>query len=154
MDRKTLKEYRFLILERADLERRMEILKKQIKKMEDIGVVSDTVSGGDGGIQHFKITGFPTTKYSQKRTLLMSQLLRYEEDGKRIDELCKDVQKFVCSIPDARDRMVFRYYYFDGMRQEDISRKLGLERSAISKIIEKYLGKDKVSHNSQKSVVL
>lgn len=145
MDKKTLKEYRFLILEKRDLEKRIKNLRKQIKDIEDTGVVSDTVSGGEGGIQHFKISGFPMTKYAQKRSLLMSQVLQYEEDEKKIDSLCKEVQTFIRNIPDARDRMAFRQYFIDGIRQEDIADSLGIEQSTVSKIFEKYFKNAKVS---------
>ena len=60
---------------------RRDKLIREIEKMEKEQMsVIDSVTGGDGGIQHYKIEGYPYPEYSRKRTLLIareSQLQKY-----------------------------------------------------------------------------
>jgi hypothetical protein len=48
------------------LEEQIERLEKQIHDIENEGTVKDKVKGGLGGIQQFKIEGFPTKEYNDK----------------------------------------------------------------------------------------
>ena len=61
---------------------RRDRLIREIEKMEKEQMsVIDSVTGGDGGIQHYKIEGYPYPEYSRKRTLLIAregQLQKYE----------------------------------------------------------------------------
>lgn len=135
--KKLLKEYRDLQIEQADLKKRIEMLDKQLQKIIDEGVVVDKVKGGDGGIQTFKIEGFPDAEYSRKRTRLLARKLRYERNLARIDEICDAVQDFIDSIEDSFDRTLFRYYYEDGFSQEEIAEKMYCTQSMISKKLSK-----------------
>lgn len=136
-----LKQYRYILKENTDLERRIENIKKQLEKLETEGNVVDKVSGGEGGKQHFRIEGFPVAEYSTKKTRLLSQMLRYEHNLKFIEESEKEVCEFINGIPDSRARMIFRFYYEDGMSQQSIALKLHIDQSLVSKEVDKYLCK-------------
>lgn len=136
-----LKQYRYILKEIPDLENRINRTKDQLKKLESEGNVVDKVSGGEGGLQHFRIEGFPVAEYSAKKTRLLSQMLRYEKNMKIISEIEKEVGEYIDSIPDGLTRMVFRYYFEDGMSQQQIAVNLNLDQSTVSKEISKQLDK-------------
>lgn len=134
-----LKQYRYLLKEIPDLERRIKIIQNQLQKLESEGVVVDKVSGGQGGREHFKIEGFPIAKYSKKKTRLLFQMMRYEQIVSELSEIESDVCHFIDSIPDARSRMIFRFYYEDGMSQQSIAMKMNMDQCTVSRELEKYV---------------
>ena len=42
---------------------------ERLEKIEKEGAVSDVVSGGMGGIQHFTVTGFPIPEHAKDETI-------------------------------------------------------------------------------------
>ena len=70
ISKEILTQYSDLQEEVKEVRNRIESTEKQIAKIEEEGNVIDTVSGGTGGIQHFKIDGFPYPEYSRKKSLL------------------------------------------------------------------------------------
>lgn len=138
MSKSILKQYRYLTKELEDLKLRIERTTKQLKRLENEGTVLDTVSGGIGGIQHFKIEGFPVAEYSKKKTRLLLQLAQYENDESEIADITKGVQDFIHNIPDSRDRMVYRFFYVDGLNQQTIAKKLHIDQSVVSRTLDKY----------------
>lgn len=136
-----LKQYRYMLKEIQDLENRINRTREQLQKLESEGNVVDKVSGGEGGLQHFRIEGFPVAEYSAKKTRLLAQMLRYEKNMKIISDLEKEVGDFIDNIPDGLTRMVFRYYYEDGMSQQQIGMELNMDQATASRIIERELDK-------------
>ncbi|WOO34723.1 hypothetical protein R2R35_13025 [Anaerocolumna sp. AGMB13020] len=65
-------QYAELREEVKDTRRKIESLENQIKKMEE-GAVIDCVKGGAGGIQNYKVTGFPYPKYSRAKSLFYAR---------------------------------------------------------------------------------
>jgi len=57
----------------------------------------------------------------------------------------KEVEDFIDSMPDGIDKEIFEMLYLDGMTQREIGECIGLERSAISKRVDRYL---ELSHDS------
>jgi len=137
---KMLKEYRIIAMEIPDLEKRIEKTKEQLRKIENQGSVSDTVSGGMGGIQHFSITGFPTRDYTKVKNRLLSQQMSYQKSVDEFNAIVDEVNDYIENIEDACTRMIFRYYYLDGLSQEMISEKIHLDQSVISRKINTELG--------------
>lgn len=136
-----LKEYRYIKKEQVDIERRIRQLDRKLDELSAAGVVIDSVSGGYGGTQHFKIEGFPDGAYSKIKNRLLLQKSRHEKNISRIDEIEEEVCNFIDNIPDSRARMIFRYYYEDGMSQQYIAMKLHIDRTLVSKEIEKWICK-------------
>ena len=141
INKSVLKQYRYMLKEIQDLENRINRTRDQLQKLENEGNVVDKVSGGEGGLQHFRIEGFPVAEYSAKKTRLLAQMLRYEKNMKIISDLEKEVGDFIDNIPDGLTRMVFRYYYEDGMSQHQIGMELNMDQATASRIIERELDK-------------
>lgn len=124
----------------------IEKMKIDIKKTEDSianlvreGVVEDKVYGGLGGIQGFKIEGFPLAIYEKRRNLLQKKVDRLSAKENELLELVENMETLVDSIPVSRDRVIFRALYFDGKTQQQIADELHIDRSLVSKTISKYL---------------
>lgn len=138
MEKSILKQYRYLTKELDDLRGRIDRTTKQLEKIEKNGTVFDSVTGGFGGTQHFKIEGFPVAEYSKKKTRLLLQLAQYENDEAEISEMEKAVHEFIHGISNSRDRMVYRYFYIDGLNQQTIAKKLHIDQSVVSRTLDKY----------------
>lgn len=90
------------------------------------------------------VAGFDQERYER----LQNRDIRRKE---RLEEECKAVEDFVAGIQDSVTRRIFQMYYLDGLnpvKQENVAKKMHMERSNVSKKIDKYL---QVSHNSHES---
>lgn len=112
---------------------------------------SDTMIGNDVVFDYSKgypmpqsVVGFDQDKYER----LQDHDLKRKE---RLEKECEEVEQFVEAIQDSMTRRIFRIYYIDGrvpVNQEEVSRKVHLERSTISKKIDNYLKDSHKSHDS------
>ena len=67
-----LKQYNDLVKEKQEIQAAIDKIQRELDKMEAEGYTEkDSVTGGNGGKQHFVVEGFPYPAYSQKRTLLL-----------------------------------------------------------------------------------
>ena len=110
---------------------------------------SDTMIGNDVIFDYSKgypmpqcVVGFDQEKYErlQDRDLKRKKALEQE---------CKEVEQFVDAILDSLAHRIFRKLFIDGRKpvtQEQVAKSVHLERSSISKIVDRHL---KDSHNSQ-----
>lgn len=133
-----LKQYRYLEKELKDLEQRIARTRSQLTDIENMGTTKDSVTGGDGGIQHFVIEGVPMRDYTKKRTRLILQLNQYENDEAELAELTRDVLQYIGSIDNARDRLICKYYYLDGKSQQQIAFLMHYDQTRIGQILRKY----------------
>lgn len=112
---------------------------------------SDTMIGNDVVFDYSKgypmpqsVVGFDQEKYER----LQDRDLKRKE---RLEKECEEVEQFVEAIQDSMTRRIFRIYYIDGrvpVNQEEVSKKVHLERSTISKKIDNYLKDSHKSHDS------
>lgn len=135
-----------LIIQYRSLLEEIKKIKIDIKKTEDSiakliqeGVVEDKVYGGLGGIQGFKIEGFPVAIYEKRRNLLRRKVDRLSTKENDLLELVESIETMIDNIPVSRDRVIFRSLYFDGKTQQQIADELHIDRSLVSKTISKYL---------------
>ncbi len=78
---------------------------------------------------------------------------RKEKYEKKIQELkadCEEAERFVEGIEDSLTRRIFRMYFLEGARQEDIAAAVHIHRSRISRKISDFLKK---AHKAQKEMV-
>lgn len=115
MDKSVLIQYADMKEEVKDLRKRIVKLEKEIKKIEDEGVVTDVVRGGMGGIEHFKVTGFPVPEHGRKKSLLKRRKALLEQKEEELMELMTKTEEYIDTIPQSDLRMMFRFYYIDGM---------------------------------------
>ena len=120
-----LAQYVDLMQEVKEVEHRIMETEKRLKRLEEEGEVTDTVKGGEGGIQHYTITGFPSRDYSRTKTLLNTRKATLHSLKSEIEQSINEVQEFINEIEDSRDRRIVTMRVIDGLFWRRISIKLG-----------------------------
>ena len=142
MDKETLNQYRALIREIPKLKKDIE---KLYERLEKVPVVSGKVTKSSDSFPY--IQEYVTVKMSEpKLATEIKQQIRYKE--LRLDKTERqktEIESFIAGIKDSVDRQIFEMRFLEGRNQYDIGAAVGLERSSISKRIDKYI---KLSHNS------
>ena len=120
-----LAQYVDLVQEAEEVKRRIEDAEKTMRRLQEEGEVTDTVKGGEGGIQHFTITGFPSRDYSRMRTLLLTRQATLISLKSEIEQSINDVLEFINSIEDSHDRRIVTLRVIDGMSWKQVARQMG-----------------------------
>lgn len=113
MDKKILIEYCDIKVEIKELRRLITQIENRLLKIEREGVVSDVVSGGMGGIEHFTVTGFPTPEYAKVTKLLKKRREKLKLKEEELLELTNQAEEFIESIEKSELRTMFRLYYIE-----------------------------------------
>lgn len=137
MTEKELKQYKDIKAEIADINSR-------ISDMKHGEVVQFcTVKGSDKYFPYtpkvFYVAGIDPADAKQREKKII-ELLRQREVQR--DELVKkqiEIEQFIVGIRDSRTRMIFRMHFIDGMTQIEISDKLYVDQSGVSRKIQNYL---------------
>lgn len=135
-----------ILIQYTDLQQEIKRMREDIQKTEDDiaklleeGTVCDKVKGGLGGIQGFKIEGFPVPAFERRKKILRKKMDRLIDKENELLELTESIEIFIDNIPVSRDRRIFHAIYFEDKTQQQIARELHIDRSLVSKIISKYL---------------
>lgn len=119
-------------------------LKEKLKHLGE----GDSMLKSDVVMDYRKGYPQPSTIVGYDYDLECKRRRRYQEKIAELEAEQDNIEEFVFGIPDGRTRRMFQLYFLEGLTQEQVGRKLNIERSGVSKKIDLYL---KVSHKSQKS---
>ena len=125
ISKEILIQYSDLQEEVKEVRERIEKTEKQIAKIEDDGNVVDSVRGGDGGIQHFKIEGFPYPEYSRKKTLLYARKATLASLEMELMETLNKVEEFIASVDDSRMRRIITLRFIDNLSWNKVADRIG-----------------------------
>ena len=125
VSKEILIQYSDLQQECKEVREKIEKLERQIAKIEADGAVIDKVRGGDGGLQSFKIEGFPYPEYSRKKTLLYARKATLSELEMELLETLNEVEEFIASISDSHIRRIINLRVIDGLSWSEVARKIG-----------------------------
>ena len=125
VSKEILIQYSDLQQECKEVREKIEKLERQIAKIEADGAVVDKVRGGLGGLQSFKIEGFPYPEYSRKKTLLYARKATLSELEIELLETLNEVEEFIASISDSRIRRIVNLRVIDGLSWNEVARKIG-----------------------------
>ena len=125
ISKEILIQYSDLQQECKEVREKIEKLERQIEKIESDGAVVDKVRGGDGGLQSFKIEGFPYPEYSRKKTLLYARKATLSELEMELLETLNDVEIFITSIKDSHIRRIVNLRVVDGLSWNEVARRIG-----------------------------
>lgn len=123
--KQVLIQYTDLQKECKELRRRIENLEQQIAQIESDGTVVDKVMGGNGGLQPFKIEGFPYPEYSRKKTLLYARKATLSELELELLETVNSVEEFIKSIQDSHMRRIITLRVIDGLSWNKVADRMG-----------------------------
>lgn len=125
ISKEVLIQYADLQQECKEVREKIEKLEKQIEKMESDGNVVDKVRGGEGGLQSFKIEGFPYPEYSRKKTLLNIRKAVLCELEIELLETLNQVEEFIASIKDSHIRRIINLRVIDGLPWNKVADRIG-----------------------------
>lgn len=125
ISKEILIQYSDLQEEVKEVRERIERTERQIAKIEEDGNVIDTVSGGCGGIQHFKIEGFSYPEYSRKKTLLYARKATLASLELELMEMLNQVEEFIASVDDSRMRRIITLRFIDNLSWNKVADRIG-----------------------------
>lgn len=125
VSKEILIQYSDLQEEVKEVRERIEKTEKQIAKIEEEENVTDTVSGGSGGIQHFKIEGFPYPEYNRKKTLLYARKATLASLELELLEALNQVEEFIASVDDSRIRRIITLRFIDNLSWNKVADRIG-----------------------------
>lgn len=144
MDKQTLKQYKAL-------KREINLIDKKLNKLYDRQQnIPEVIGKVTGSSKEFPYTEIRTTvRMAEPKESDQIKFLIWKRQQRRAEaeSKLKEIESFISCIPDSDTRQIFELIYIDGMKQREVSEKIGLERSGISKKIDGYL---RLSHISQK----
>ena len=125
VSKEILIQYSDLQQECKEVREKIEKLERQIAKIEEDGAVIDKVRGGGGGLQSFKIEGFPYPEYSRKKTLLYARKATLSELEMELLETLNQVEEFIISIKDSHIRRIVNLRVVDGLSWNKVADRIG-----------------------------
>lgn len=123
--KKILDEYIDLQKEIEETRDKIKRVESQIKKLEKQGAVLDTVSGGDGGIQHYKIEGFPYPEYTRKKTLLYARQATLTDLELKLMETINNIEIFISQIEDSFMRRIINLRFIEKLSWGEVANRMG-----------------------------
>lgn len=127
-----LSQYADLVREIEEVEQRIKKTERDLQRIMDEGEVTDMVKGGEGGIQHFTITGFPQRDYAKTKTLLSTRRSILHALHSEIEQSINDVQIFINNLDNSHDRRIVTMRVIDKMSWRQIAQNIGGGNTADS----------------------
>lgn len=112
--------------EAKDLRKRIEKGERAIAKIEEEGMVSDSVKGTrrDGTIGHIKIAGFPFPEYSKVKNMMKRRIQKLKIVEEELLEALNAVDDYINSMPKSELRIMFRLYYIDDLTWPKVAMRM------------------------------
>ena len=106
-----------------DLRERIDRDKRRLERLEEEGVVSDTVRGTrkDGTIGPIKITGFPLPEYEETKAMMKKRIAKLGILEDELQEAVSAVDDYIAAIPKSDLRQMFRLYYLDDLTWSQVA---------------------------------
>ena len=127
-----LSQYADLVREIEEVEQRIKKTERDLQRLIDEGEVTDMVKGGEGGIQHYTITGFPQRDYARMRSLLSTRKSILHSLRSEIEQSINDVQVFINDLDNSHDRRIVTMRVIDKMSWRQIAQNIGGGNTADS----------------------
>lgn len=125
LTKEMLSDYVDLTCEIDEVREKIARCEREIDKINELGTVVDSVSGGFGGKQHFKIEGLPLPELMalKKRLVkLKNRLSRKEYD---LLDMTIEIEHRIMDIDDVKIRRVIELKYIKGKTWNEVAIALG-----------------------------
>lgn len=148
MDRTILEQYADMMAEIDDLQESVNRLERKLDKIQDDGVVKDIVKGGEGGIQHFMLEGFPLPEFERTRKSWIKRKDILERRKADLEEKTNDIEEFISTIDDSLMRRIVEYRIVQQMTWKKVALHIGggNTEESIKKIYQRYLQRHNLYH--------
>lgn len=143
ISKEILIQYSDLQQECKEVREKIEKLERQIEKIESDGNVIDKVRGGEGGLQSFKIEGFPYPEYSRKKALLYARKATLSELEMELLETLNEVEEFIASISDSHIRRIVNLRVVDNLSWNKVADRIGggNTEGSVKMAFQRFMGK-------------
>lgn len=124
--KKDLERYRAIPAEIQAIETRIKANRAKLAELcWKNETVVDTVTGGEGGIQHFTIEGFPSGEYDiySENIKVLNEKLR-QRKRQEID-LQTEIEEFIAGIDDPVIRAIVDFHYVQGYTWQETAMMTG-----------------------------
>lgn len=125
ISKEILMQYADLQQECIEVREKIEKLEKEIDKIESAGSVIDKVRGGEGGLQSYKIEGFPYPEYSRKKTLLFARKAILSELEMELLETLNEVEEFMHGLEDSHIRRIINLRVIEQLSWNKVADRMG-----------------------------
>lgn len=115
MEEKLLKQYRHLVMEIKDIDKRI-IAHNRAEVQRDI------VRGGYGGTQRFDVEGSSETL---EKSRIQMEILKKKQKRAELEVHTAAVEEFIAAVDDSRMRQILRLRYIDGMSWNETAKNIG-----------------------------
>lgn len=106
-------------------------LEDKIRTIEEGETVKDSVRGGDGGIQTFRIEGFPSKEYREKKNKLLLTKINLEnanaiieDEQHKLSEKINEIEMYISTIDDNKIKRIISMR-MEGKNWNQIADKVG-----------------------------
>lgn len=130
-----LAQYVELLREREDIRRRLRRTEARLTKIEEGGLVADSVTCGKRGKKPLGtkvIRGIPFPELKELRRRLGIQEAQLKKAEAKVTESVQAVEDFIQGVQDSRMRRLLRYRYLDGLGWTDVAIRMGGRHTAES----------------------
>lgn len=110
-------------------------LKEKLKHLGE----GDSMLKSDVVMDYRKGYPQPSTIVGYDYDLECKRRRRYQEKIAELEAEQDNIEEFVFGIQDGRVRRIFQLYFLEGLTQEKVARKMNLDRSVVSRKIERKL---------------
>ena len=144
VSKNVLIQYSDLQEEIKEVRNRIDKTEKEISKIESDGCVVDSVRGGFGGIQHYKIEGFPYPEYNRKKTLLYARKATLTSLEMELLEMLNSVEEFIAGVNDSRMRRIITLRFIDNLSWNEVAKRIGggNTEDSVKKAFYRFMEKD------------
>ena len=125
ISKEILTQYMDLKKEVVELKEKIQKIDRQIEQIEQEGAVIDKVMGGEGGLQPFKIEGFPYPRYEYKKAMLNARKSVLTDLENEVDETLIEVEKFISEVNDSHIRRIITFRVVDGLTWNEVASRMG-----------------------------
>lgn len=136
MDKKRLIQYKALAKEQPKLRKEIDILYERLDK---VPVVSGKVTKSGDDFPYIEEHMTVQMEEPKAATEIKKQIRIKELRLEQVEEEKTEIERFIASIPDSRDRQIFELSFLDGKKQREVAGEVGYSRGRISQIISGYL---------------
>ena len=121
-----------VLIQYSDMKVRIKILREKIKKLENEieklknSIAGDTVRGGYGGTQHYKIEGVPYGLIGGKQELLEKRMMKLEEEELELLRLTNEAEEYIQTIYPIELRNMFDLYYLQDLNWSKVAYRMNV----------------------------
>ena len=141
MTNELLLQYASLRKEIPEVKEKISRLERDIENIEAGETVVDSVSGGNGGKQHFRIEGTPYPEYSRKKTLLYARKATLELLEEDLSRKTNEIEEFIAHVPDSRIRRIINLRFVEGLTWNQVADRIGGGNTdeSVKKMYQRYI---------------